>query len=241
MVVLVGTGMLSGCKDGVTPQTELEMFIARTAEFEGQALEDTLRAIAIGEAPYNAYANFMLGNRFYSDASDSAQYGGWHNPGALALLDTAEVYFNQAVAQDTTFIEPLVNLGSIWDDRAETIANRLQYDKCISEANKYYNMALAIDPADEKARCNLGSLYLRQRRTSEAMAEFKKTLEYNPESSLAHYNIAIMFAEAKIYREALAEWELASKYDPDGDIGDRSRENIKIVHDLMNSPTPPLD
>jgi len=232
-------GLMSGCKDGV-PQTDLEMFIARTSEFEGQALEDTLRLISAGEAPYNSYANFILGNRFYSTANDSARAGGWSNPGALSLLDSAEVYFNLAVAQDSTFLEPMVNLGSIWDDRAETMGNREQYDQRIAQANKFYSLALEVDPTDEKARCNLGSLYLRQRRTTEAMNEFKKALEHNPESSLAHYNIAIMFAEAKIYREALKEWEMASKYDPEGDIGDRSRANIKIVHDLMNAPTPPI-
>ena len=240
MVVMVGMGFLSGCKDG-PPLTELEMFVKGTAEFEGQALEDTLRVIAQGQAPYNSYANFMLGNIFYASATDSAQFGGWINPGAQAMLDTAEVYFNLAVAQDSTFIEPLVNLGSIWDDRAEIISNRQEYDKCIAEASRHYNLALDIDPTDEKARCNLGSLYLRQRRTSEAMAEFNKTLELNPESALAHYNIAIMFAEAKIYREAIAEWELASKFDPDGDIGDRSRDNIKIVNDLLNTPAPPIN
>jgi len=240
IAVVVVAGLMSGCKDGV-PQTELEMFIARTAELEGQALQDTLRHIAAGEPPYNAFANFLLGNRFYDSASDSATYGGWSNQGAQSMLDSAEVYFNLAVAQDSTFIEPMVNLGSIWDDRAETMGDRQQYDERIKEAKKFYNMALAVDPTDEKARCNLGSLYLRLRRSGEALAEFNKVLEYNPESSLAHYNIAIMFAEAKIYREALHEWELASKYDPDGDIGDRSRENIKIVHDLMNAPTPPID
>ena len=241
IVVLLTVGLFSGCKDGVAPQTELEEFLAHTDQFEGQALEDTLRRIAFGEAPYNSYANFVLGNRFYNTANDSASHGGWVNPGAQALLDSAEVYFSRAVAQDSSFIEPMVNLGSIWDDRAETIGNRQQYDERIAQANLFYNMALKVDPTDEKARCNLGSLYLRQRRTSEAMAEFKKTLEYNPESSLAHYNIAIMFAEAQIYREALREWELAAKFDPDGDIGDRSRENVKIVNDLMNSPVPPMD
>ena len=103
-----------------------------------------------------------------------------------------------------------------------------------------YNLALSVEPTNEKARCNLGSLYLRQRRTADALAEFEKTLEYNPKSALAHYNMAIMFAESKIYREALDEWEMASELDPDGDIGDRSRENINIVKDLMNTPTPPL-
>jgi tetratricopeptide (TPR) repeat protein len=240
LVVLLGACLLAGCKDG-EPGTELELFIARTSGFEGQALEDTLRRISLGEAPYNSFANFLLGNRFYDSANDSARAGGWANPGAQALLDSAEVYFNLAVAQDSTFIEPMVNLGAIWDDRAETIGNREQYEERIAQADKFYNLALAIDPEDEKARCNLGSLYLRQRRTAEALKEFQKALEYNPESSLAHYNLAIMFAEAKIYREALKEWELASKYDPDGDIGDRSRANIKIVHDLMNAPTPPID
>ncbi len=239
IAVVLAAGLMSGCKDGV-PQTELEMFIARTAGYQGEALQDTLRLIAAGEPPYSSYANFLLGNRFYDSASDSASYGGWSNQGAQAMLDSAEVYFNLAVAQDSTFIEPMVNLGSIWDDRAEAIGNREQFDERIAQAQKFYVMALAVDPTDEKARCNMGSLYLRQRRTTEALAEFQKVLEYNPESSLAHYNIAIMFAEAKIYREALKEWEQASKYDPDGDIGDRSRDNIKIVHDLMNAPMPPF-
>ena len=47
-----------------------------------------------------------------------------------------------------------------------------------------------------------------------------------------------MFAEAKIYREAINEWELAVKNDPDGDIGERSRDNIQIVKDLMNTEVP---
>ena len=169
IVVVLTAGLMSGCKDG-EPQSELEMFIVRTSEFKGQALQDTLRQIANGEAPYNAYANFLLGNGFYDSANDSVRFGGWSNKGAQIMLDSAEVRFNLAVAQDSTFIEPMVNLGSIWDDRAETIGNREQYDERIAEANKFYSMALAVDPTDEKARCNLGSLYLRQRRTSEALA-----------------------------------------------------------------------
>ena len=84
----------------------------------------------------------------------------------------------------------------------------------------------------------LVTLFLRQRRTKEALAEFQKVLEYDSKSPLAHYNMAIMFAEAKIFKEAIHEWELAAKYDPDGDIGQRSRDNVKIVQDLLNAPDP---
>ena len=125
-VVLIG-GLMSGCKDGVS-QTELEKFVAEAATLEGQARQDTLRHLAAGSVPYNSYANFLLGNDFYDVAADSsAGSNGWSNPGALAMLDSAEVYFNLAVAQDSTFIEPMVNLGSVWDDRAETMGDRAQY------------------------------------------------------------------------------------------------------------------
>jgi tetratricopeptide (TPR) repeat protein len=227
----------SGCKENV-PETALDKFINRTAALEGQALTDTLQALARGAAPFNAYANYLLGNRQYEAASDSARSMGWSDPGVNALLDSAEVYFNAAVAQDSTFLEPMVNLGSLWDDRAEQMGSREERDMRLANAKKFYEMALAVDPADEKARCNLGSLYLRQRRVKEAMNEFMTALEYDQRSALAHYNLAIMFAEQKIYREAIVEWELASKYDADGDIGERSRDNIEIVKDLMNAPTP---
>jgi hypothetical protein len=50
--------------------------------------------------------------------------------------------------------------------------------------------------------------------------------------------VAILFATQKIYREAIREFELAVKYDPNGDIGERSRDNIKIIRDLMESEKP---
>jgi len=231
------TVVLTGCKDDV-PKSALDRFIDRTASLEGAALSDTLQALARGAAPDNAFANYLLGNRYYGAASDSARAVGWSEPAVTALLDSAEVYFNAAVVQDSTFLEPLVNLGSLWDDRAEQTGTRQERDERLAQAKMYYEMALKIDPTDEKARCNLGSLYLRQRKVKDAIAEFQTVLEHNERSSLAHYNLAIMFAEQKIYREAITEWELASKYDPDGDIGDRSRDNIKIVEDLMNAPDP---
>ena len=242
MVLVLGgllamSSLLAGCKETV-PETALDKFISRTSSLEGSALEDTLRALAAGGAPDNAYANYLLGNRFYDTANDSAQAVGWGDTAVNALLDSAEVYFNAAVAQDSTFLEPMVNLGSLWDDRAEQMGSRQERDARLANAKRYYELALAVDPTDEKARCNLGALYLRQRRVKEALVEFETVLAHNERSSLAHYNMAIMFAEEKIYREAIAEWELASKYDPDGDIGNRSRDNIKIVKDLMNAPDP---
>ncbi len=237
VVVVLCSALLIGCKDNM-PATELERFLMQTGNVEGTALEDTLRTYLGQGAPYAVYANFLLGNRYYEAATDSAQSAGWGSDAAKALLDSAEIYLTQAVELDSTFIEGLVNLGSLWDDRSEMMSSRQEQDERVAMAEGFYNQALTVEPYNEKARCNLGSLYLRQRKTQEALAEFQGVLDHDPHSALAHYNLAIMFAEAKIYREAKVEWQLASKYDKDGDIGNRSRDNIKIVHDLMNAEVP---
>jgi len=228
----------SGCKEAAAPRTDLEVFVEEMGALEGQAQDDSLRALAAGPLPGSKFANYMIGNGFYKAATDSAQLVGWSGGAVNALLDSAETYFTLAVEQDSTFIEAMVNLGSLWDDRADQMGNRQQRNARLAKSEEFYRLALSIDPDDEKARCNLGGLYMRMQQTSKAMAEFKIVLESHPESALAHYNLAIMFAEAEIYREAIHEWETASELDPDGDIGQRSRDNVRIVKELLESPTP---
>ncbi len=240
-------GMI-GCKDtgaggaagGGKPQTAIERFAKRIGALQGKALEDTLRQLAVGAPPERAYAAYLLGNRYYTAAGDSALARGWKEPAVIALLDSAEARFMASIAADSTLLEPMVNLGSLWDDRAEQTANQIERQDFSTKAESFYNLALRVDPKDEKARCNLGSLYLRQRKHPQAIAAFKSVLADNPKSALAHYNMAIMFAESKIYQEAVSEWELAVANDPTSDIGRRSAENIKIVRDLMNAPDPTL-
>ncbi len=240
MLVLLLTGIV-GCKDGELPESGLEQFIDRVSELDNVALDDTLRSISTGPEPYSTYAHYMIGNRYYESATDSALVAGWDQPGVAALMDSAEVHFLACVERDTTMIEAYVNLGSLWDDRAQMQASRSLRDRRLETAREYYESALRIDPADEKALCNLGSLYMNQRKTSDALKTFETVLDHNPKSSLAHYNLAIMFAEAKIYREAIDEFEAAAKYDSDGDIGQRAQDNVKIIKDLMNSPDPALN
>lgn len=241
---------LAGCKDGQgkggsgaaakAPATPLEKFAERITKLEGAGLEAELRRLAAGPPPERAYASYLLGNRYYVAAGDTAAARGWKDSTVTAYLDSAETRFMAAIAADSTLLEPMVNLGSLWDDRAEQTGNQVERGEYGAKAESFYRLALRVDPNDEKARCNLGSLFLRQRKHPAALAEFNKVLEHDPQSALAHYNLAIMFAESKIYREAVSEWELAVKYDPDGDVGARSAENIRIVTELMNAPEPKL-
>jgi tetratricopeptide (TPR) repeat protein len=229
--------VLSACNRGV-PESELDRFIGAIDALPPQAAMDTLRGLVAAPAPEGTYAKYALGNVFYALAADSARSRGWNDEHAQAYLDSAETWFSAAVAADTTFVEAYVNLGALWDDRADMMTTRVERERRIETAKDMYEKALAIKPHDEKARCNLGSLYKRQNNFERAMQEYMTVIEYDPKSSLAHYNLAILFATQKIYREAVREFELAVKYDPDGDIGERSRDNIKIIEDLMAAESP---
>lgn len=233
--LLLGVLMLAAlvsCKSDV-PQSELDRFIAHIETMPTEAAMDTLRSLVDAEPPANSFARYELGNIFYGMAADSARTRGWNDDFARSYLDSAQHWFEQAVEADTTFVEAYVNLGALWDDRADMMAVRRERTERIQTAREMYEKALALRPHDAKARCNLGSLYKRQNNFEAAMQEYLKVLEHDPESSLAHYNLAILFATQRIYREAIEEFELAVKHDPDGDIGHRSQDNIKIIKDLM--------
>ena len=95
LLALVAAGLLlglTGCKESV-PESDLDKFIARTETLDGQALEDTLQALAAGPAPFSAYAHYLLGNRAYAAAGDSAATVGWGDDGVGVLLATAEAPF----------------------------------------------------------------------------------------------------------------------------------------------------
>jgi tetratricopeptide (TPR) repeat protein len=239
-LILLALGLiaaLGACKSE-PPQSELDRFIATVETLPAEAAQDTLRQLAQGPMPAAAFARYQLGNMFYSEASDSARTRGWNDEFARAYLDSAQTWFEAAVEADTAFVEAYVNLGALWDDRADMMATRNERMQRIETAKTMYEKALAIRPDDEKARCNLGSLYKRQNDFERAMQEYLTVLEHDPRSSLARYNLAILFATQKIYREAIREFELAVKYDPNGDIGQRSRDNIEIIRDLMESEKP---
>jgi tetratricopeptide (TPR) repeat protein len=235
--LLAASLLITACNKDVPP-SELDRFIARIEALPAAAAMDTLYDLAQGLDQEATYAKYELGNIYYAQAADSAQTRGWNDEHAKAYLDSAQTWFEAAVAADSLFVEAFVNLGALWDDRADMMATRREREARIAKAKENYERAIALKPHDEKARCNLGSLYKRQNNFEKAMQEYMTVLDHDPKSALAHYNLAILFATQKIYREAIREFELAVKYDPKGDIGERSRDNIKIIKDLQESEKP---
>jgi tetratricopeptide (TPR) repeat protein len=230
--------LVGGCKSGSKPQSELDKFVGEMRQLPPAEAFAKLEGMTALPAPRSTYAKYELGNIYFRKAEDAAEAKGWNDDGAKAWLDSSQTWFEMAVAADSTFVEAWVNLGGIWDNRADMMAPMTERQLRTTKAASMYQKALTIAPRDAKARCNLGALYMRDRKTEEAKKEFTTVLEQDPQSALAHYHLAVLFAEARIYREAETEWKLAVKYDPDGDIGERSKANLKILVDLQKAPTP---
>ena len=236
LVLLTSTLLLTGCF-GDGEMSEMDEALAAFKELPLDERVPALQTFMVEQPDMARYAWYEMGNTYYElAAEEDVMPGDQSLTGANALLDSALVAYQTAIAADSTFVEAWVNMGLIWDDISD--GRTPQARQATEEAKTAYLHAVELAPSDEKARCNLGSLFFRRHQYSEAVEQFQAVLDQNPESSLAHYNLAIMFAESRMYREASTEWELASKYDPDGDIGDRSRDNLKVIEELMNSEIP---
>lgn len=227
---------VAGCKGGKAT-SELDRALASYRTLPADQQEPALRKAIADKPQFAKYGWYEIGNLYYARSSDKDPVPGEGSPtGVSANLDSALVCYQRAVDLDSTFVEPLVNMGLIWDDLSE--GRTATARTALGKAKDLYLKAIALRPDDEKARCNLGALYVRRHQQMEALEQFNAVLASNPNSALAHYNLAIMFAESKMYREAMREWETAVKDDPKGDVGSRSRENIKVIKDLMDAKVP---
>jgi len=236
LACLASLALLAGCRESVE-LTEMELVLDEYRQLPVDEQEPALRELAVSGTPEAKYAWYELGNIFYSRAgAETLPPGEDSATGTNALLDSALVFFGNATAMDSAFVEPLVNAGLVWDDLSE--GRTPESMAAMNKATDLYSRATAIRPGDEKACCNLGSLYFRRNMYTDALNQFKAALEADPRSALAHYNMAIMFAESKMYREAIVEWEDAAEFDEEGDIRERSLENIKVIKDLMEAEIP---
>jgi tetratricopeptide (TPR) repeat protein len=236
MAAAASLASLTGCREGVE-LNELERVLAEYRQLPEAEQEPALRELAASGTPEAKFAWYELGNIYYARAAADKVEPGEESPtGTNALLDSALVFFGAATEADSAFVEPLVNAGLIWDDLSE--GRTPEAMAAMNKATDLYLRAIAARPGDEKACCNLGSLYFRRHMYMEALVQFKAALEANPRSALAHYNLAIMFAESRMYREAIVEWKDAAEFDEGGDIRERSLENIKVIRDLMEAEVP---
>ncbi|MGJ5816652.1 tetratricopeptide repeat protein [Paludibaculum fermentans] len=95
-------------------------------------------------------------------------------------------------------------------DLAFELTEKGQNEAAIAE----WQRALQLDPADARARTNLGGIYLRQGRLEPAAAEFRRALEAKPEAVEARNNLGLVLLQTGQLSEAAREFQQSLELEP---------------------------
>jgi tetratricopeptide (TPR) repeat protein len=82
-------------------------------------------------------------------------------------------------------------------------------------AEKYYRMALRVDPKYAEAVNNLGTVYYAKKSYRRAVNQYKKALRMNPESASVWSNLGTGYFARKEYERAAQAWQTALKLNPE--------------------------
>jgi tetratricopeptide (TPR) repeat protein len=85
----------------------------------------------------------------------------------------------------------------------------------LNAAEKYYRMALKVDPKYAEAVNNLGTVYYTRASYRRAINQYKKALRINPESASVWSNLGSAYFSRKDYQRASEAWQTALKLDPE--------------------------
>lgn len=102
------------------------------------------------------------------------------------------------------------------------------------EAIKYYDKILEINPNDEKALLNKGSVLIELDRIEEAIKYYEMIIEINPNNVKALASKGIALAHLQEYNDALVMIDKALLLDPDNEIVKGKKANF-----LSGAPTIP--
>ncbi len=85
----------------------------------------------------------------------------------------------------------------------------------IDEAIKEFNMALEIDPSDDRTYVNLGSAYYAKGNWEKATDYYNKAIEKNSENSEAYYGLGMSYKKRGLYEKAIEAFKEFIKFAPD--------------------------
>ena len=118
-----------------------------------------------------------------------------------------------ALAERFAFAKKLLAPAAILILAGCVLATEIQL-QCWRTDETLFSHAVAVTQNNEIAHLNLGVVYEKQGRTTEAMQEYRTALKINPRRAHTHNNIADLLDAAGLPDAALAEYEAAIALDP---------------------------
>jgi tetratricopeptide (TPR) repeat protein len=105
----------------------------------------------------------------------------------LSVEQQQQLNYLFRLQSDPNNIDTLVSLATVYDSLAQQNASYLPY------AVRYWEKVLTLNPADDDARTDLATDYLRQSKVDQAIAELKTVLGHNPDHINANLNLGVMY------------------------------------------------
>ena len=138
-------------------------------------------------------------------------------------LDTAEQYFRDALAIESDYFEPMVNLGGV-----------LLATGNVEEAMQFNQRAQELRPLDALANAQLGLCYFRLGEYGSALEYLQRTKEIDP----AHFSnpqltMARIYLRQSLQGAALRELEEFLEYHPDSVESDNVRATIEEIREFQ--------
>lgn len=84
-----------------------------------------------------------------------------------------------------------------------------------SDAEKFYQQALKLNPKEARAYLGLGRLYAAQNRADDSATAFKKAIEVKPKLAEAYFNLGMIYAATGKKEAALEQQRALQGLNPD--------------------------
>jgi tetratricopeptide (TPR) repeat protein len=99
-----------------------------------------------------------------------------------------------------------------------------------------FEHTVAVTTNNDLMHYNLGSMYLREGKTDEAIKHYSESVKIKPDQPTIHNNLAILYGRQGKFDKALESYREVLKYRPDDKI---ASDAIKAIEKMQNSsPTP---
>ena len=171
-----------------------------------------LMTSAIEDAPNSAYAHYLYGTELVKEASvvkDATQVDSFYNKALAAYLKAVDIH--------PTYAE-------FYSEAASTYRKK----KNITEAIKYYDLALKYNPRLSQAYNGKGIVYFNAEQYNEAKALFLESLKYSPKDASAMGNVGSCFLALGDNDQAISYFLESLKYNPNsGSV----MENLGIAYE----------
>ncbi len=153
--------------------------------------------------------NFMFGN-VYLDQGE---------------LDRAAEYFKEAVASDSTFAPPYVNLGIVYTQI-----------RLFDDAKKAYAKAISLEPQTIDAYYNLAAMLIGTGELAAAASWLERALKVNPLSAPAHALIALAYFEQHRFGDSRRSVVEALRLDPSNKSAGKLRRELDQMQEDHGEP-----